>query len=455
MASFASIIDNQRKFFLSNATKSIDFRIQQLQKLKMALQQHEEEMSRAIYLDFKKSDYETYTTELALVYGDIKEAIKKVKKWSKIKKVRTNSANFPAKSYLVPEPLGVALIIGAWNYPYQLTFAPLVAAITAGCTAVVKPSEIPENTSKTIASIIQKTFASDYITVIEGDVAVTTNLLEERFDKIFFTGSTSVGKIVYQAAAKYLTPVTLELGGKSPAFVTESCNIAMAAKRLTWAKYLNAGQTCIAPDYVLVHQSIEQQFIEAIKNEINQAKYTINNKNYVQIINKHHFQRLIRLIDSSKIAHGGNFDENERVIEPTILSNVNFSDAIMQEEIFGPILPIITYTNLKEVVDQVKKMEKPLSCYLFTAHNKDKQHVLSELSFGGGAINDAVMHISNSNIPFGGVGNSGMGSYHGKAGFDAFTHYKGILDKATWLEFKMKYSPYTDKKLRMIKKMLG
>lgn len=455
MSSFATLISNQRLFFHSNATKSVDFRIKQLKTLQKTLQTNEEVINKALFADFKKSDYETYTTELALVYGDINEAIKKLRKWSKPKKVRTNLVNFPAKSYIIPEPLGVALIIGTWNYPIQLTLAPLVAAMAAGCTVVLKPSEVASNTSGVLAQIIAQAFDENYIAVVEGDASATTALLEERFDKIFFTGSTHVGRIVYQAAAKNLTPVTLELGGKSPAIVTPSCSIEMTAKRLVWAKFLNAGQTCIAPDYVVVHEKVEKQLLAAVKKEIQKAHYSIENKNFVQIVSNKHVERLLHLMAPSTVYFGGEYNKEERFIEPTLLVDVDFSDKVMQEEIFGPILPFIAYTNLNEVIHTIKQLEKPLSCYVFTNDKHEKEKILNELSFGGGAVNDALMHISNSNLPFGGVGNSGMGAYHGKAGFDAFSHFKSIIDKPTWMELSIKYSPYSMKKLGLIKRLLG
>lgn len=455
MKNYAEAVASQRTFFLSEATKPIDFRIQQLKKLKDALKANEQAMIDAIALDFKKSEFDAYTNELALVYGDINEAIKKIRRWAKVKRVRTNLVNFPAKSYIIPEPLGVALVIGAWNYPYQLSFAPVVAAIAAGCTVVLKPSELPSDTSRIITKIISDNFDPGYLTVVEGGVSETSALLEQKFDKIFFTGSVPVGRIVYQAAAKHLTPVTLELGGKSPAFITESCNMRMTVKRLVWAKFLNAGQTCIAPDYIFVHRSVKQQFLDALVKEIKTSSFSFEHGNYVQIINERNMDRLSNLLNPDKVYYGGNFDRETRYFEPTILTNVTFDDAVMQEEIFGPILPIIEYDNLSEAINEVKQLPKPLSCYVFTSDSATKKRILNEISFGGGAVNDSIMHVSNSHLPFGGVGESGIGSYHGEAGFKAFTHYKSILDKPTWLEFNLKYHPHTPGKLALIKKVLG
>lgn len=454
MEHIEQLIARQRTFFLSEATKPIDFRVQQLKKLKSVLKAYEQEMITAIDLDFKKSEFETYISELALLYTDIDEAVRKIKQWTKIKKVPTNLVNFPAKSYRIPEPLGVSLIIGAWNYPYLLTFGPLIPALAAGCTVVLKPSEVPAHTSRVIAKMISGNFDPRLISVVEGGVAETTALLQQKFDKIFFTGSGAVGKIVYQAAAQHLTPVTLELGGKSPAFFTEKINMKMAVKRLVWAKFMNAGQTCIAPDYVWVHRSVQAQFLEALVAEIKANNFSFEAGNYVQIINNKNVKRLKRLMEASKIFYGGKVDEVSRYIEPTVLTDIHFGDPVMQEEIFGPLLPVMVYDELSEAIGWVKAKPRPLSCYVFTEDKSLKNRILQEISFGGGAVNDGVMQISNPRLPFGGVGASGMGSYHGEAGFRAFTHYKSILDKPTWLELNLKYSPHTPSKLRWIKRFM-
>jgi aldehyde dehydrogenase (NAD+) len=449
------IVEKQRKFFNTNKTKSIDFRIQQLKKLERILKENEKLLDEAIYADFKKSPFDNYTNELALLYTDIHEAVKKVTKWAKVKRVKTNLLNFPAKSYIIPEPLGVSLVIGAWNYPYQLSFAPVIAAIAAGNTIILKPSELPQNSSSVIAKIINDNFDPGYFKVIEGGISETTELVNQKFDKIFFTGSPVVGRIVYMAAANNLTPVTLELGGKSPAFITESCNMKMSVKRLIWAKYLNAGQTCIAPDYILVHKSVKDEFLLAAKAEIEKSEYSFENGNYIQIINERNIQRLARMLDADKIFLGGKYDVESRYFEPTILTNVSFDDVVMQEEIFGPILPVIEYENIDEMIAIVKDRPKPLSCYIFTSDKKIRNKILHEISFGGGAVNDALMHITNSNLAFGGVGNSGMGSYHGESGFKAFTHYKSVLDKPTFLEANVKYHPHKESKLNLAKLMMG
>lgn len=446
-----SIVASQKDFFYSNATKDIHFRLEQLRKLKNMLQHNAHLLDEAIYQDMGKSPFENYATELALIYSELNHAIRYLKKWAKPKQVSGNLLNFPATGYIIPEPIGTVLVISAWNYPYQLSLSPVVAAMAAGCTIILKPSELPVQTAHLIARLVSENFDPRYFTVVEGSVAETTKLLEQPFDKIFFTGSPAVGKIVYRAAARNLIPVILELGGKSPVFVTENCHISMTARRLVWAKFLNAGQTCIAPDYILVHHSIKQKLLEQLKKEIEKAHYSVDNGNYIRIINEKNMSRLIGMLDQAKVFWGGGYQQSNRYIEPTILSQVSFDDPVMQEEIFGPILPVIAYQQLDEAIREVKKRPKPLSCYVFTQDKKVASKIIREVSFGGGAVNDAVMHITHPYLPFGGVGNSGMGAYHGKEGFKAFTHYKSILDKPTWFESNMKYYPYTKKKYTMMK----
>jgi aldehyde dehydrogenase (NAD+) len=446
---------DQQLHFQTGVTKDVNFRKKQLKKLKSILQAHEKEMNEAIYADFKKSSFDTFSNELALVYLDIQEAISKLAGWSRRKRVGTNLLNFPARSYVYPEPLGSCLIIGAWNYPIQLSFAPVVAAIAAGNTVVLKPSEVPSNTSALIAKMVNENFDKQFFQVIEGGVEETTGLLQLKWNKIFFTGSVPVGKIVYQAAAKNLVPVTLELGGKSPAFVTKDCNLDLAVRRIVWGKFLNAGQTCIAPDYILVHQSVKERFTEKLIERIKEMKFSFDNDNYVQIINEKNVNRLSQLLDQEKVIYGGKIDRDSRFFEPTIMDKVTFDDEVMQDEIFGPILPLITYSDLSTAIQQVKALPHPLSLYIFSNQKQIKLRIINELSFGGGAVNDTIMHITNSKLPFGGVGNSGIGSYHGKSGFDTFTHYKSILDKATWLDPDLKYPPYTQSKIKWVKRLLG
>lgn len=444
-----TIVAAQREFFLTNATKDISFRISQLKKLKKVLLENEGPLKEAIYKDFKKSEFDTITTELATVYHDIDDAIRNTRKWSKVKRVSTNMINWPACSFVLPEPLGVTLVIGAWNYPYQLSLAPAVAALAAGNTVIIKPSELPKHSSAAMEKILNKNFDPQVLKVVEGGIPETTALLECKFDKIFFTGSTAVGKIIYQAAAKQLTPVTLELGGKSPAFVTANCHLKMTIKRLIWSKFLNSGQTCIAPDYVLVERSLYPRFLELAKAEIEKSQFSVENENFIQILDMRNLERLEKLIDPSKVYYGGKVDREERVIEPTIMTDVSFDDPVMQEEIFGPILPVIPYDSLDEAIDRVKRSPKPLACYTFSKSKSEQQKILREVSFGGGGINDAVMHITNSSLGFGGVGDSGMGAYHGVHGFRAFSHYKGILKKANWFESSVKYGKHTARKLRL------
>ncbi|MBW1294905.1 aldehyde dehydrogenase family protein, partial [Aquimarina litoralis] len=398
---YQEIIDQQRAFFETNATKDISFRIQKLKLLKSVLQQNEELLYNAIYADFKKSKYETYTTELAIMYHEIDLALVKIKKWSRKRKVSTGLANLPGKSYIIPEPFGTVLVMGAWNYPYQLSIVPAIAAITAGCTVILKPSETPSNSSSVMAKVINENFSADFFKVIEGGVSETTELLKVKFDKIFFTGSIPVGKIIYQAAAKHLTPVTLELGGKSPAIITKGVNIDMTAKRLVWAKFLNTGQTCIAPDYVMVDQSIHDDLLIAIKRHIESAEYKIENQNYTQIVNQKNFERLQNMIEPEKVYFGGQCDSENRIIAPTVMTGVSFDDKVMQEEIFGPILPILSFDTVDNAIKDVKTLSKPLSCYVFTKSKAIKNKILKEISFGGGAVNDAVMHFMEQNLPFG------------------------------------------------------
>jgi aldehyde dehydrogenase (NAD+) len=448
-------VDSQRAYFNNGDTKSIKFRIEKLKELKKLLLGNEQELFDAIFKDFKKSEFDTYSTELSLVYHDIDEACKKLSTWSKTRRVGTNLINLPAKSYIIPEPLGVCLVIGAWNYPYMLSLTPLVAAVAAGNTVILKPSELPKHTSVVMADLINNAFDPSFIKVIQGGVTETTELLKQKFDKIFFTGSVPVGKIVYKAAAENLTPVTLELGGKSPAIVAKDCNLKMTVKRLVWAKFLNAGQTCISPDYVLVDKRIQEQFLTLVKNEIENQNFSTENGNYVQIINDMNLQRLVTLIDQEKVVVGGDYDELKRTISPTVMTNITNEDDVMKDEIFGPILPVISYTKLDQAIASVNERLKPLACYVFSQSRKTQKKVLNEISFGGGSVNEAVMHITNSKMPFGGVGSSGMGAYHGEYGFKTFSHYKSILDKPTWFEINLKYYPQTVKKLKLIKLILG
>jgi aldehyde dehydrogenase (NAD+) len=452
---FSALVEGQRLFFNSQKSKDLTFRKQQLQRLKSVLQSHEEELYKAIHADFGKSKFETFATEISFIYSEINYFIKNLHRLAKPEKVLTNLPNLWGKSRVHKEPLGVCLIVGAWNYPYQLTLLPAIAAMAAGNTCIIKPSELAPASTTALISLINSNFPKDYLHVVDLDVENTTRLLQERFDKIFFTGSTRVGKIYYQAAAEHLTPVTLELGGKSPVFVTPSANLKVAARRIAWGKFINAGQTCIAPDYVYVHRSIKQEFSKHLIDYIKEFNYEEGSEHYTQIITEQHFDRLCFLIHPSKIIHGGRTDREKRYIEPTILDNVEWSDKCMQEEIFGPILPVMEYDDLNNTFLKVRQHEKPLAAYLFSNDRAEQELFKNDISFGGGCINDTLMHISNARLPFGGVGHSGMGNYHGKYGFETFSHSKAILDRATWGEPNVKYPPYSDSKFKWLKRLMG
>ena len=451
---YADILQQQKTFFNTHATKDLDFRKAQLQKLKKLVKSNEKLLYDAIYQDFGKSEFETFGTEISFIYKDIDYYLKNLKSFAKPKNVLTNIVNQMGSSKIVFEPLGNCLVIGAWNYPYQLTLTPVIAAIAAGNTCMIKPSELPENTMKAMAKLINENFDPQFLYVVEGGVEETTAILKLRFDKIFFTGSPRVGKIVYKAAAEHLTPVTLELGGKSPAFVTEKADLQIAAKRIVWGKFINAGQTCVAPDYLYVAENIKAKFLKVLIEEIKKRNYTDNVDHYCKIINERNFDRLEKIIDREKVVFGGETNREKRYISPTVLDNVTWEDAVMQEEIFGPILPILTYKNLETAMQTVVEGEKPLSAYLFSNDAKEQELFTEKLSFGGGCINDTLMHLSNDRLPFGGVGNSGIGHYHGKFGFIAFSHQKAILKKSNYLEPELKYPPYSDAKLNILKKLL-
>ena len=450
---YDSLLDTQREFFASQVTKPLKFRIQQLKKLKQVLKANESQLHEAIYKDFKKSETENNLTELFPIYHEIDLAVRNLHKWAKRKRVKTNLLNFPASSYIIKEPLGVTLIIGAWNYPYVLTMTPVVAAIAAGNTVILKPSEIAAHTSHMMTELINANFDEGFFHVVEGGVPETTALLVQRYDKIFFTGSPKVGQIIYEAAAKHLTPVTLELGGKNPAFFHKDATLGNGIKRMVWSKFLNSGQICMSPDYILVHEDIKEKFLKKLIAEIEKHDYAIERGNYVQIINDRNFQRLMKMLKNDNIYYGGKTDEAERYISPTILHPVSLGEPVMQEEIFGPILPVLTYKTIDEAIAITKHFEKPLSGYIYTNSRSVKQRLLKEVSFGAGGVNESLMHFSNSELPFGGVGHSGFGSYHGKYGFDVFSHHKAILDKPTWFELNLKYYNYTKAKLKLVKAM--
>lgn len=436
MNPFQLLLDEQRTFFKSEKTFTHAFRKEQLEKLRNMLKAYEKDIYQALKTDLNKSKNETLTTELGFLYSEIDITLKHVKEWMKEKRVDTPITHKGSKSYVITEPYGVTLTIAPWNYPLQLAIAPIIGALGAGNTAVIKPSEFTPATSSILAEMLGSTFDQNYVAVVEGAKETSQQLLELNFDYIFFTGSTNVGKIVMKQASEHLTPVTLELGGKSPAIVDQDAKIDLAAKRIVWGKYTNAGQTCVAPDYLYVHEKVKQKLLKAMKKHIKSffGKSPLTNKDYGHIVNQDHFERLTSLLSDGEIVVGGNSDQDSCSIEPTIIENIAWDDAIMQEEIFGPLLPVMTFTNIDEAIAILKDKEKPLSLYYFSENVQSQQKVLDSLSFGGGCINDTLYHLANPNLPFGGVGNSGMGAYHGKDSFDTFSHKKSILKQTTKFE---------------------
>jgi len=455
MNDMAAVVARQRSFFMGGTTRPLAERRRQLDAFRRMISDNEGALYEAIHADFGKSEFETYATELGLLLAEIDEASRQLRTWARPQKVRTNLANQPGTSLIIQEPLGVCLVIGAWNYPYQLSLAPCVPALAAGNTVVLKPSELPAATSQIMAELVAEYFEPEYLHVEQGGVPETTALLECRWDKIFFTGSVRVGRIVYQAAAKHLTPVTLELGGKSPALFVEPCDLEVGVRRLVWAKFLNGGQTCIAPDYVLVPPGLQADFVAAARTTLEEFQYSVGAGNYVRIIDERNLDRLLKLMNPDQVVIGGGHDRDERTIEPTVMTNVGWDDPVMQEEIFGPILPVLTYDDLDEALDEVRSRPRPLAAYLFTDDGEVQDRMLREVSFGGGTINDAVMHIANPHLPFGGVGESGIGRYHSEAGFLAFSHQKSVLKRSTWLDPSIRYPPYTEGKLGWIRRLFG
>ena len=438
------IVDGQRNFFLTGNTLDVEFRIQSLQKLKASILKYESEIHAAIQKDLGKSEFESYMCETGLTLSEITYMLKHIRSFAKEKRVHTPLAQFHSRSYRKPSPHGVVLIMSPWNYPFLLTIEPLVDAIAAGNTAVIKPSAYSPHTSAVIYRMISECFAPEYVSVITGGRAENTCLLGEKFDYIFFTGSQSVGKEVMRKAAEHLTPVTLELGGKSPCIVEKSADLKLAAKRIVFGKYLNCGQTCVAPDYIYCDASVKDALLKEICRQIRKqfGKDPLHNKNYGKIINEKHFQRICGLIDPAKIVVGGETSLERLQIAPTVMDQVTFQDAIMGQEIFGPVLPVLTYQTLDEAVSQIQSMPHPLALYLFTSDQTIARKITSRCGFGGGCINDTIIHLATSEMGFGGFGESGMGAYHGKDGFDTFSHYKSIVGKKTWLDLPMRYQPY-------------
>lgn len=443
-AKIQEIVAKQRRFFYSGATLEISYRIHALKKLQAAIASHEAEINDAIRKDLGKSSFESYMCETGLVLSEISYMLRHIRSLSREKRVHTPLAQFHSRSFRKPSPYGVVLIMSPWNYPFLLTIDPLVDAIAAGNTAVLKPSAYSPNTSSLISHMIQECFDASYVSVITGGRAENTCLLQEHFDYIFFTGSQAVGKEVMKQAAAHLTPVTLELGGKSPCIVEKSANLKLAARRIVFGKYLNCGQTCVAPDYVYCDPSIKDSLIEEIKKQIRIqfGEKPLENADYGKIVNEKHFNRIIGLIQQKKTVCGGDCNSQTMQIAPTVMDGVTFEDAVMQEEIFGPVLPILTYDSLDAAINKINSMPHPLALYIFTNSKKAASKITSRCGFGGGCINDTIIHLATSEMGFGGFGESGMGSYHGKEGFAAFSHYKSIVDKKTWLDLPMRYQPY-------------
>ncbi len=441
------IFEKQREYFKSGETIPLKFRKAMLKKLYEAVKNYENEICDALYSDLGKSRYESFMCEIGMVLTEISYMLKHINKFAGKRYVKTPLAQFPSVSYKKATPYGNVLIMSPWNYPFLLTIDPLVNAIAAGNTAIIKPSAYSPATSALIERIIKDCFPAEYVAVINGGRKENAHLLEMDFDFIFFTGSQNVGKEVLRHAAEKLTPVVLELGGKSPCIVDSSAKINLAAKRIVFGKYLNCGQTCIAPDYILCEKSVKDELVKAICNEvkIQYGDYPLGNKDYGKIINEKHFNRILSLIEQDKVVLGGKYDEDTLKIEPTIMDNVTFDDAVMQEEIFGPIIPILTFDRFDEIIPMLRDKAKPLALYLFTENKKHIKAVTESCLYGGGCINDTIIHLATSEMGFGGVRESGMGSYHGKDGFDAFSQVKSIVDKKTWLDLPMRYQPYTSK----------
>lgn len=450
------LVNLQRSFFFSNKTQNIAFRIESLKRLKACILKYESQIHDALHADLGKSTFEGYMCETGLVLSEITYMLKHIRSFSSTKRVHTPLAQFHSKSYRKPSPYGVVLIMSPWNYPFLLTLEPLVDAIAAGNTAVIKPSAYSPHTSNLICKMIQECFPPQYVAVVTGGRAENTCLLQEHFDYIFFTGSQNVGKEVMKSASTHLTPVTLELGGKSPCIVDASANLKLAAKRIVFGKFLNCGQTCVAPDYIYCNRTVKDKLLAELKLQIG-AQYgesPLKNEHYGNMINEKHFDRILGLLDSDKVVHGGNSNRDSLQLEPTIMDHVTFQDAVMQEEIFGPILPILTFNSLDEAVQKIQSLPHPLALYLFTEQKSSIDKVTTTCGFGGGCINDTIIHLATSEMGFGGFGESGMGAYHGKAGFDTFTHDKSIVDKKTWIDLPMRYQPYRSFHETLIRKFL-
>ena len=438
------IIKKQRAFFSSGITLDVNYRITALKKLYTAVQQNEDAIAHALRADLGKSSEEGYMCETGIVLSEISYMLNHIRRFAKEQTVATPLAQFASRSYKKPVPFGVTLIMSPWNYPFMLSLDPLVDAIAAGNTVVLKPSAYSPDTSQLLKKLISELYPDEYIAVVEGGREENACLLEQKFDYIFFTGSKAVGKLVLEKAAKHLTPVTLELGGKSPCIVDQSAKLELATRRIVFGKFLNCGQTCVAPDYILCHSSVKDQLVECLKAEIKRqyGDDSLNNAHYGKIISRKHFDRVSGLIDPDKTVCGGHFDADTLKIEPTIMDHITWDDNVMVEEIFGPLMPILTFDKVEDVIEAVNNHDKPLALYIYSEDKKVIREITSRCSFGGGCVNDCIIHLATSNMGFGGVGESGMGAYHGKTGFDTFTHYKSIVDKKTWMDLPMRYQPY-------------
>ncbi|WP_420883189.1 aldehyde dehydrogenase [Zhouia amylolytica] len=438
------LLKQQDAFFNAQKTKDVSYRKEMLVALRNEIEINEEAICDAIYDDFKKPQFESMATETQLVLAELNLMIKRIRQWASPTRVSTNLLNFPSSDRIYKEPFGKVLIVAPWNYPFQLAIAPLIGAVAAGNTAVIKPSELTPNTSAIIAKIIKAVFPVEYVSVVEGGVEVSQKLLSFKWDYIFFTGSTAVGKIVYKSAAEHLTPVTLELGGKNPCIVDETAKINLAAKRIVWGKFINAGQTCIAPDYILVQHKVKDQLLEALKRNIEKSygKNVEASPDFARIVNHKHYKRLISLLEDENVVFGGLTNESDNYLAPTLVNEPDLEAAIMKEEIFGPILPILSYKNEDDLTKIMGKYSKPLATYVFSTKRKFQKKIVHLNSFGGGAINDTIIHIANKDLPFGGVGDSGIGAYHGKLSFDLFSHHKSVLKKANWIDVPLRYPPY-------------
>ena len=457
MNKYENILEGQRSYLSNLGTIDVDKRINNLKKLKKVIKKYEDEIIDALNKDLGKHIFEAYSNEVGFVYGSIDFVIKNLRNWTKVKKVKNDAAQLPGKSYIYKSHYGAVLIIGPYNYPFQLTIEPLIGAIAGGNTVIIKPSEYATATETIIEKIIKETFDEEYIAVVTGDYKVNSDLLDLEFDYIFFTGSVNVGKIVMEKASKHLTPITLELGGKSPVIVDNTADLKVSAKRILWGKLTNAGQTCVAPDYLLAQEHIYEELIEELKNTIVEfyGNDIINNKEFGRIINEKHMNRLNNILenDKDKIVVGGDVDFEQRYISPTIIRDVTLEDSVMKDEIFGPILPVIKYKDLEDIKYYISKHKNPLALYVFSENDDFSEDIIRRFTFGGGCVNDTISHVASAHLPFGGVGTSGMGNYHGRASFDTFTHTKSIVKKSTKIDIKLVFPPYKEK-IKLIKKIM-